>query len=593
MSVSTIVVPAFSPEILAWLSWLGFGPVVTDQTATQSWVAGQSKSLTLAANTFSDNVGLAMTYQAHLANGSALPSWLSFNATTRTFVGTAPTGLASIDVVVQATDAIGLARTEQFKIAIGAGGAIHSAPVLAIQTANQIWAAGVASSLTLAPKTFTDPQASALTYSATLAGGGALPNWLKFNAATDSFSGTDAASTGPVTIRVTATNGYGLQASENFTLSLASAPVVAAQTAGQTWTQGQAVSFTLPKGTFTDPQGAPLSLTATQSTGAALPSWLKFNATTGAFTGTAPTGTAGFSIKISATDTYGLSNSETFSVATPAPVAPTPTPAVTSGLVINVTYDGTTGAAPAGFFTAVQAAVKYIESEFTNAMTLNLKVGYGSVNGSTIGTGALGESQTSYDKVSYATLRNALASHANQPDQQTALATLSTTSPVGSANFIVANAEARALGLANANGTTLDGSIGISSTYAMDWDPTNRAVAGQYDAVGVLEHEITEVMGRTGSLGTNSGAYTPLDLFRYTSAGVRDLIPGAGNFSINGQTMLQAFNNPLTGGDATDWASSVVGDSFGSGRTGVASLVSAVDLREMNVLGYTRASLTS
>ena len=100
-------------------------------------------------------------------------------------------------------------------------------------------------------------------------------------------------------------------------------------------------------------------------------------------------------------------------------------------------------------------------------------------------------------------------------------------------------------------------------------------------------------MGRTQSLSAISGYDSPLDLFRYSSAGVRDLLPGAGSFSINGTTMLQTYNNPTTGGDAADWASSVVGDSFGSGRAGVASLVSAVDLQEMNVLGYTRASLTA
>jgi hypothetical protein len=47
-------------------------------------------------------------------------------------------------------------------------------------------------------------------------------------------------------------------------------------------------------------------------------------------------------------------------------------------------------------------------------------------------------------------------------------------------------------------------------------------------------------MGRSGSLGLNSGAYTALDLFRYTSPGMRDLRPGAGSFSIDGQTMSRA-----------------------------------------------------
>jgi len=48
-----------------------------------------------------------------------------------------------------------------------------------------------------------------------------------------------------------------------------------------------------------------------------------------------------------------------------------------------------------------------------------------------------------------------------------------------------------------------------------------------------------------------------------------------------------------TAGDLGDWAASVTGDSFGNGAPGVAGVVTAVDLQTMNVLGWTRASLTS
>ena len=574
----------FAVGIVATATVAHSAPKLTAQTANQIWVAGVAETLTLASNTFTDPQGAALSYAATLANGAALPSWLKFNAATRSFSGTEPAGAAPVTVKLTATDSYGLATSETFVISLAA------APVVTAATGAQYWVAGKAQTLSLAGNTFTDPQGAALSYSATLASGGALPSWLKFNAVTDSFSGTDPTGTAPLTIKVTATDSYGLSTSESFTLSLASAPVVASQTAAQSWTQGRAVSFTLPAGTFKDPQGASLSYSATLSTGAALPSWLKFNATTGAFTGTEPTGTSAFSIKVTATDSYGLATSETFAVATPA--ATTPPPAAPSGLVINVTYDSSVSSAPSGFTAAINAAVAYLEKEFTNSMTLNLRVGYGEVGGTTIGAGALGESETNYDVVSYATLRSALLSHASQPDQLTATATLPTTSP-GTANFMVANAEAKALGLVASNGTTLDGAIGISSSYAMTYDPNNRAVSGTYDAIGVMEHEITEVMGRTQSLATGNGYDSPLDLFRYSSPGVRDLVPGPGSFSINGTTLLQTYNNPLTGGDAADWASSVVGDSFGSGRAGVASLVSAVDLQEMNVLGYTRASLTS
>ena len=564
---------------------LASAPTVSAQTATQYWLAGKATTFVLPVATFTDPQGLLLSYAATLASGAALPTWLTFNASTHSFSGTDPSGTATVAVKVTATDSVGLAVAESFNIALA------TAPTVTTATANQYWVAGKATTLALPAGTFVDPQGLAMTYSATLAGGAALPSWLKFTAATDTFSGTDATGTAPVTVTVTAKDSAGATGAESFTISLAAAPTVANATAAQSWTQGQAVNFTLPANTFTDPQGAALTYSASLSTGAALPSWLVFNAATDSFSGTEPVGTAAFSLKLTATDSYGLATSETFAVSTP--IAGNSGVTGASPFVINVTYDSSVAAAPAGFKTAVAAAVSYLESEFTNATTLNLTIGYGSVNGSALPSGDLGANQTSYDVVSYATLQAALAANGTQPDQVAALAGLPATSPMGTANFIIANAEAKALGLSVGIAGVNDGYVGLSSAYAMSFDPANRAVAGSYDAIGVLEHEITEVMGRTSSLGTYAGMYEPLDLFRYTSAGVRDLVPGAGSFAVDGTTLLQSYNASASAGDLGDWAASVTGDSFGNGSTGVAGLVTAVDLREMNVLGWTRASLTA
>jgi hypothetical protein len=262
--------------------------------------------------------------------------------------------------------------------------------------------------------------------------------------------------------------------------------------------------------------------------------------------------------------------------------------------VINVSYDSSVSAAPAAFKTGVAAAVSYLEGEFTNGGTLNITVGWGEVGGSTpMVAGALGESMTDFTRQSYGTVVNALTSHATSPDDAAAVSTLSGTTSLSNMSFLVATGEAKALGILAASGTATDGSIGISSAYAMTFDPANRAVAGAYDGIGVIEHEITELMGRVGYLNASSLGYTPLDLFRYTSAGVHDTTPGPGSFSVDGQTMLQTYNNPLNGGDTSDWTPAIKGDAFGSGYTGMAATVSAVDLREMDVIGWTRASLTS
>lgn len=77
-------------------------------------------------------------------------------------------------------------------------------------------------SFTVPAGTFADPNAlDALTYKATLAGGGALPDWLHFNAATRTFSGTPQKSdVGGLSVRITATDKGGLSVSEVFTLTV-------------------------------------------------------------------------------------------------------------------------------------------------------------------------------------------------------------------------------------------------------------------------------------------------------------------------------------------------------------------------------------
>lgn len=197
-----------------------------------------------------------------------------------------------------------------------------TAPTVTAQTAAQTWNQNQTFSLTLAANTFTDPQNETMTYKATLSSGAALPSWLKFNASTLTFSGTVPAKTSGLSIKVTATDTSGLSTSETFTVATpAFAPTVTNQTAAQTWQENKAVSFKLAANTFTDPQGEALTYKATLASGAALPSWLKFNATTETFTGTAPKTASTLSIKVTATDTSGLSASETFNVSVAATTA--------------------------------------------------------------------------------------------------------------------------------------------------------------------------------------------------------------------------------------------------------------------------------
>ncbi|MDD3019157.1 MAG: cadherin-like domain-containing protein [Comamonas sp.] len=67
-------------------------------------------------NLFTDAEAETITYSATLADGSDLPSWLSFNAATHTFSGNPPAGLPYLNLKVIGTDASGAAGETTFTL---------------------------------------------------------------------------------------------------------------------------------------------------------------------------------------------------------------------------------------------------------------------------------------------------------------------------------------------------------------------------------------------------------------------------------------------------------------------------------------------
>ena len=55
-----------------------------------------------------------------------------------------------------------------------------------------------------------------------------------------------------------------------------------------------------------------------------------------------------------------------------------------AGLIINVNYDASVNSAPAAFKADVAAVVSYLESQFSDPITITISVGYGEVNGQTM-----------------------------------------------------------------------------------------------------------------------------------------------------------------------------------------------------------------
>jgi hypothetical protein len=264
------------------------------------------------------------------------------------------------------------------------------------------------------------------------------------------------------------------------------------------------------------------------------------------------------------------------------------------GLVFNITYDASVSSAPAGFTSAISDVVNYYESVFNDPITVNIDVGWGEVAGQALATGAIGESETNLGVFSYSQVKTALAADAKSADDAIAVAGLPGSDPTGGGSFVLATAEAKALGLGTS--ATVDGYVGFSSSANYTFDPNNRAVSGAYDFIGVAEHEISEVMGRIALLGTPlsglSRTYTALDLFRYSSLGARQLVAGkAAYFSLDGgNTNLNNFNT-LSSGDAGDWASGGGNDAYNASVTsGVMEPVTASDLRVLDVIGWDRGT---
>ncbi|TWA79619.1 hemolysin type calcium-binding protein [Azospirillum brasilense] len=110
---------------------------------------------------------------------------------------------------------------------------------------------------------------------------------------------------------VTVTDADGASVTSSTTsisvLSVNDAPVLAQALGTRNVDQGQAFSYTIPAGTFTDADtGDSLTFSATSGDGSALPAWLSFDAATGRLSGTPGNADVGTrTVRVTATDSSG------------------------------------------------------------------------------------------------------------------------------------------------------------------------------------------------------------------------------------------------------------------------------------------------
>jgi Ca2+-binding RTX toxin-like protein len=291
-------------------------PVVANPIADKTTAEDAAFTYVLPANAFTDaDAGQVLAYAATLQDGSTLPSWLAFNAATRTFSGTpVNANVGSLQIKVTATDPMGLSASDVFGLTVTN---TNDAPTVGAPVAAQAATQGQAFSLTVPAGTFADVDVGdTLTYSLTQADGTALPAWLSFNASTRLLTGTPAnGDVGTTGLKLTATDAAGAAASTSFNLVVANvndAPVLSAALADQAGQSGTAFSYTVPAGAFTDIDvGDTLTYSARLADGSALPAWLSFNASTRSFTGT-PSAAGTTSVRVTATDAGGLATSDVF-----------------------------------------------------------------------------------------------------------------------------------------------------------------------------------------------------------------------------------------------------------------------------------------
>jgi hypothetical protein len=86
------------------------------------------------------------------------------------------------------------------------------------------------------------------------------------------------------------------------------------------------------------------------------------------------------------------------------------------GLQFNLQWASTAGSAPTAFKNAAIAAASSLASAFTNSIVVNLQVGYGKINGQTVG--AVAESESTGKFFSYSEVDAALQKDAgNAPSR--------------------------------------------------------------------------------------------------------------------------------------------------------------------------------
>lgn len=248
------------------------------------------------------------------------------------------------------------------------------------------------------------------------------------------------------------------------------------------------------------------------------------------------------------------------------------------------------GVVPPSLLSAAVAAGDLWSGYFNDPVTINIELAYGTPSG-----GGIANTTASVAAFSYSTVVTHLSNDRLTVDDFSAVANLQSGSSArflinrtgvaepslrmdtgtagnsndqNNTNVRVHHATAKALGLRGANDIAPDATITLSNSITYDLDRSNGIAGGQYDAVGIIAHEIghalgmfstaesVSVLGGVPGFGESSVIMQPTvaDLLRFSAQSIDPLgtfggagaTPGVFDISADSRTKYFSVDGGLT-----------------------------------------------
>ena len=291
-------------------------PRIIQSISAVSVFEDQPFSIQLPSGVFSDSD--LLKYKISLRGGAPLPTFVRYNSLTNSLDGLANNAaVGSYTLTLTATDTSGVFNSQDFTFNV-----INTfdQPLISVKLTNQTVSQNAVFTYQIPPNYLKIvDKGQVFSYIATKSDGSALPSWLSFTSNDGLFTGIPGAvDVGSVTIRLSEIDQNGFSMAQNFTINVQGGndpPLIISSISNFTILRNNYLDVNLDAQTVSDPQNQPLRYSLIQANGAALPSWLKFNATTLNVTGTPGASDIGLLwLKLVATDPIGASVANPFNI---------------------------------------------------------------------------------------------------------------------------------------------------------------------------------------------------------------------------------------------------------------------------------------